>query len=134
MLLFTSRYQRFRAGQGAPVRTTVGGARFPLGYELAGHARLITPTWALVKLDHEQAYRELYRARLDGAGVDAIAEELGDIAHNAGTDRLVLLCFCDLSVPPPDAWCHRRMFAEWWQQATGVDVPELAEQPPALLF
>lgn len=76
----------------------------------------------------------MYRARLDTAGVAAIRDELRQIARSAGSDRLVLLCFCDLSAPPPAGWCHRRMFATWWQERTGDAVPELAELPHPSLF
>jgi hypothetical protein len=133
MILYTSRYQRFRPGQGLPVRTTAGFPRFRLGFELAGHARLVTPTWAMVNLGDEEVYRQRYVAMLDGRGLDAIEEELKEIAHAARDDRLVLLCFCDLS--KPDGWCHRRMFAAWWERETrGEEVLELAEQPHPGLF
>lgn len=133
MILYTSRYQRFRPGQGLPVRTTAGFPRFRLEYELAGHARLITPTWAMVNLGDEEVYRQRYVAMLDGRGLDAIEEELKEIARAARDDRLVLLCFCDLS--KPDGWCHRRMFAAWWERETrSEEVLELAEQPHTGLF
>jgi len=134
MILFTSRYGRFRPGQGAPVRTTVGGVRHALPYEIAGHAQLITPTWAMVNLGDEEVYRQQYVAMLDGRGLDAIEEELKDIAYQAGDDRLILLCFCDLS--KADGWCHRRMFAAWWERETRgeEEVPELAEQRHPGLF
>jgi hypothetical protein len=133
MQLFTSRYQRFRPGQGAAVRTTVGAPRFQLSYELAGEARILMPSYAMLKLD-EAPYRAIYRERLEVAGVDAIRRQLAPIAVAAGTDRLVLLCFCDLSAAPPDGWCHRRMFAEWWELRTDEEVPELAEQAIPTLF
>lgn len=36
---------------------------------------------------------------------------------------LVFLCFEDLT--KDGEWCHRRMFAEWWQRKTGMKVEEL---------
>lgn len=134
MILYTSRYQRFRPGQGAPIRTTAGYPRFQLAYELAGHAQLITPTWAMVNLDNEEVYRGQYLAMLDAQGLDIIEDELKEIEYRAGDERLVLLCFCDLS--KPDGWCHRRMFAEWWERATCGDgeVLELAEKRQPGLF
>ncbi len=131
--LFTNRYQRFRPDQGAPVRTTVGAPRFSLPYDLVGFARLLAPSYGMLKMA-EVPYRHIYLERLEAAGVDLISEQLAEIADVAGTDRLVLLCFCDLSVPAPDNWCHRRMFAAWWEDQTGREVPELGErrEPPAL--
>ncbi|OJF12763.1 hypothetical protein BG844_18905 [Couchioplanes caeruleus subsp. caeruleus] len=117
---------------GSPVRTTVGYPRFTLPYELAGHARLISPTWAMVSISNEATYRGQYRQQLDAHGVDAVCGELHAIADQASDPRLVLLCFDDLS--KPDGWCHRRMFADWWTELTGDDVPELAEPPIASLF
>lgn len=131
MKLFTSRYQRFNPEDGAPVRTTVGAPRFALTYEHAGEARLIMPTYPMLSLD-EQPYRVAYLRRLDTAGVDAVHADLYAISVAAGDDRLVLLCFCDLS--RPNAWCHRRMFANWWRERTGDDVHELAENADPPLF
>ncbi|MGI5151416.1 hypothetical protein ACQEVC_34470 [Plantactinospora sp. CA-294935] len=133
MQLFTGRYQRFRPDQGAPVRTTVGAPRFRLPYEIAGEARLLMPSFAMLKLD-EEPYRAIYRERLETGGVDAIRRQLRTIAVAAGASQLVLLCFCDLTVAPPNNWCHRRMFAQWWQERTGEEVTELAEQVPPSLF
>jgi hypothetical protein len=129
--LFTCRYQRFDPAMGLPVRTTAGYPRF-LPYALAGHARLISPTWPMVQIQDEALYRSQYEALLEGAGVDAIRGELEDIADEHQQPRLVLLCFDDLS--KPDGWCHRRMFADWWSARTGEHVPELAEPPIESLF
>jgi hypothetical protein len=128
--LFTCRYQRFQPTMGLPVRTTVGYPRF-LKYDLAGHARLISPTWPMLTLDYD-SYLARYRLLLDEAGVDAIRGELEAIAADHDHQRLVLLCFDDLS--EPDGWCHRRMFADWWTQHTGEPIPELAEPPIQSLF
>ena len=38
---------------------------------------------------------------------------------------LVLLCYEDLR--KPDQWCHRTLFAEWWQKMTGEVINELEE-------
>ena len=50
---------------------------------------------------------------------------LTEVADLAGNDQLVLCCFEDLRTP--GAWCHRRIFATWWEQATGEPVLELSE-------
>lgn len=130
--LFTCRYQRFRPALGLAVRTTVGYPRFTLGYPLDGHAHLVTPTVTALSLRDEAAYRNAYLAQLDETGPGRIQAELTAIAEGKADQRLVLLCFDDLS--RPDGWCHRRMFADWWTKATGEDVPELAEPPIPGLF
>jgi hypothetical protein len=40
--------------------------------------------------------------------------------------RLVLLCHEDVTAGDPYR-CHRMVFAGWWQELTGRDVPELTE-------
>lgn len=127
MRLYTSRYQRFQPTQGAPIRSTAGYPRFRLDYRLAGHATLITPMRWMLAIQDEDRYRNAYTEMLTTNGLSAIQEELATLAADVGNDRLVLLCFCDLTVPPPDNWCHRRIFADWWQDQTGIEVPDLAD-------
>lgn len=134
LTLRTGRFQKWLPEYGAPVRTTVGAPRFNLGYDLAGHARLITPRYAMLKLAQPE-YTVAYFAMLDEHGPDAIRAELEGIARTAGRDELALLCFEDLS--KPDLWCHRRIFADWWLLRTHEVIAE-AEPPkpaePATLF
>jgi len=132
LLLATCTYQEFRADMaGAPVRSTVGYPRFSLTYTLAGHARLIAPQRPMLNLPKD-AFMLSYRRLLDRAGVDAIRQELINIV-GAG-NRAVLLCFDRLDRPTKDGgenWCHRTMFAAWWQEKTGEEVPELGATPSA---
>ncbi|WP_245726947.1 hypothetical protein [Streptomyces longwoodensis] len=114
---------------GAPIRTTAGAPRFALGYQLAGHARLITPTRQLLAQNlPRDAYEFHYRRLLNGQGIDRIYTELAGLAARAGADRLVLLCFDRLN--KPENWCHRTMFAAWYLENTGEEVPELGALPP----
>ncbi|MFF3665428.1 hypothetical protein [Microtetraspora malaysiensis] len=128
MKIATCTYQEFVPAMGHPVRTTVGHPRFPLAYQLAGHARLITPLGTMLGRPLD-AYTLLYRRHLAASGVDAIRAELAEIAarHEAGRP-LVLLCFDKLD--KPGNWCHRSQFAAWWTEHTGEPVPELGAQPP----
>ncbi len=118
---------------GTPVRTTVGHPRFALSYQLAGHARLITPTRELLKIKAQDAYEFSYRRLLNGNGIDAIHRELLAIAGANDLDSpLVLLCFDRLDrLTPPDDWCHRSHFAKWWTEQTEREVPELGAHPVA---
>jgi hypothetical protein len=43
----------------------------------------------------------------------------------AGNRDPVLLCFENLDIK--GNWCHRRFFAQWWQEKTKEEVNELAE-------
>lgn len=38
---------------------------------------------------------------------------------------IVLCCYEDVRIP--DEWCHRLVFAEWWQARTGMAIPELQD-------
>lgn len=130
--LYTARYQAFADRMGVPVRTTVGVPRWKLNYPLVHHLREATPTSAMVsgarsgRLD-EEGYRGLYVARLDEIGAAAIAAAAMKIARQASADRLVLLCFDDLT--KPGEWCHRTMFADWWLTRTGDQVREIGSVP-----
>jgi len=126
MLTFaTSRYfgrqKVFDSGL-APVRTTTGAPRFALGYELAGNVGMLAP-YGLRSIEDEAEFEAAYRARLDGFGVEKIRTALEDVARSAGTAGVVLLCFEDLEDPTQS--CHRTIFAAWWGEQTGEDVPEL---------
>lgn len=127
MRLATCTYQEFQPAMGVPIRTTVGSPRFKLGYQLAGHATLITPPRSALKLPRD-AFTLIYRRGLDAAGVDQIRYQLAQLA--GGKDqRLVLLCFDRLD--RDGVWCHRTIFREYWQERTGEPVPELGAHPAA---
>lgn len=129
LALATCTYQEFQPPMGHPVRTTAGHPRFPLGYTIVGHARLITPTRALLSANlPEDAYEFSYRRLLADHGLDAIGAELQAIAAGQEPGRpLVLLCFDRLN--KPGNWCHRVHFSRWWTEETGQAVPELGARP-----
>ena len=113
----------------APVRITRGGYRRRLDYRLAGTVRQLAPgdpVWEA--RDDPGRYAELYGQQLDALGTDEARQLLQEVRGK--TPGVVLLCFEDLS--KPGAWCHRRLFAEWWTKNTGEDVPELGSDPAVL--
>jgi hypothetical protein len=124
--LATCSYKEFRPADGVPVRTSNGAPRWRLPYRIEHVCRPLIPEWASVKAKVPlDVFEVRYRACLDTIGVDAIAEALTAIADQAGDHRLVLLCFDDVAQLGDQA-CHRRMFARWWTEQTGLDVPELS--------
>lgn len=130
----TGRFVDFHPSWGVPVRSTVGGPKFGLRYRLEEHAKSITPYGVLGRTHDAAEYEVRYRARLDGQTGKAIAQELAQIANrheHVEPHRLVVLCFCDLS--KPGAFCHRRMFAAWWEEHTGATVADLSPTQEALL-
>lgn len=92
------------------------GVRLP--YKIAGAIRALAPERAWLNLDRPE-YEPLYRARLDALGVPAIRRSIAALALDR---EPVLLCFESLI---DGSWCHRRIFAAWWQEQTGQPVPEL---------
>lgn len=125
MDLATSRYAArdliLQSGR-VPIGITVGNPRWPLGYALACNLRALAPTRSMLGLPAD-VFEQIYRARLDDLGVDAIRSLLQRCCDDAGNDRLAVLCFEDLGKPGTS--CHRRMLASWWEEKTGEDVPEL---------
>ena len=105
-----------------PIGITVGNPRWPLGYVLACNLRALAPTRSMLGLPTD-VFEQIYRARLDNLGVEAIRALLQRCCDDASNDRLVLLCFED--VDQPGKSCHRQMLATWWQEHTGDVVPEL---------
>lgn len=130
--LFTARFQSFLPAMGTPVQAANGKPRWPLKYDLTLAAPEVYPAWVLVRTlnDDEPQFRVRYRAGLDEVGVDKLASRFRALATAGGDERLVLLCYEDLS--KEGWWCHRRMFAQWWQDQTGDEVRELGPiAPPA---
>jgi hypothetical protein len=129
--LATSRYSNAElirsSGLGA-VRISIGHPRWKLSYPLVGICRDLMPTRPMLKLEIEP-YRAMYLDRLEAVGVEAIVKELETIQREHAPQGLVLLCFEDLT--KPGEWCHRTMFARWFEEKTGNEVPELvtAEAP-----
>jgi hypothetical protein len=77
----------------------------------------------MVHLDDPPTFEEMYRERLDDLGVSAVHELLTMCVERANNERLVMLCYEDLT--KPGLRCHRRIFAAWYQEHTGESVPEL---------
>jgi hypothetical protein len=130
--LATSRYSAralIVASGLAPIRTSIGHPRWKLGYELAGSCKELMPLRSMLQMEQDE-YRALYEARLDAVGFTRLDDLLRTLSEQAGGRGLVLLCFEDLA--KPGLWCHRRMFAAWWEAKCGQAVPELAAVvPPA---
>jgi hypothetical protein len=127
-LVLTIATSRYRAGEKilasglAPVGTTTGAPRFPLGYELAGNVGMLAP-YGLRSIQDRAEFEAAYRARLDRFGVEKIRRVLSALALGADAEGVVLLCFED--VDDPAQWCHRSIFAAWWCEQTGERVLEL---------
>jgi hypothetical protein len=103
---------------GLGVRSTVGAPKFG-GFEFA---KGLTPFGVFGKYHTEFEYRVAYIDRLEKLK-SQIKKELDNLSETYYPHRLVLLCYCDLN--KRGSWCHRRMAAEWLEDAFGCEVPEL---------
>ncbi|MET9965295.1 hypothetical protein ABZZ80_05060 [Streptomyces sp. NPDC006356] len=126
--LFTCRYQGFEPTMGVPVRITLSPPRWKLPYPLEHQVPELAPSRAYFGSARPE-FEAAYRAQLDGHGVEVLAARFQRIAVTGSDLRLVLLCFEDLA--KAGEWCHRRMFAAWWQEKTGAQVRELGPVGPA---
>jgi hypothetical protein len=126
MDLATSRYQAadlIEASGRAAIGITFGYPRFKLRYPLIANLRQLAPTREMIRLDDPHTFEEMYRERFDHLGVSGVRELLTMCAERANNERLVLLCYEDLT--KPGLRCHRRLFSAWWEARTGEAVPEL---------
>lgn len=122
----TASYKTWQPWMGLPIRTSVGAPR-NIRYQLAGAEPRLAPDRSWLHLDRDE-YEPLYLDRLHNIGpypmlsINDIAYTLACKAGMPDGARIVWLCFEDLS--KPDAWCHRRMLADWLE-AAGIPCPEL---------
>lgn len=65
-------------------------------------------------------YTAVYRGYLDSLGLEEVTAQLKKKGAENGGKPLVLLCFC-----VPGEFCHRRVWAGWYLEKTGQEVPEL---------
>jgi hypothetical protein len=120
--LATSRYhaeELIRESGLLPIGITVGAAR-GLRYELAGNVGMLAPH-GLRELEGAR-FEAAYRERLDRFGPAAVAGVLSAYVAAHRAPGAVLLCFENVLAGEA---CHRRTFATWWKEQTGVAVPEL---------
>ena len=120
--LATSSWKQYRPGMGVPVRITLGKPRFKVGFEYE-EIRLLAPTPAIFRLKSDADFEREYLAHLDRIGAERLRDAFDAVSGKHRGRRLVLLCY--ESVVDGEV-CHRRMFAQWWEQQTGQDVPESA--------
>lgn len=118
--LATSSYKTFRPSLGVPVRITVYPPRFKLAYDLTEYVRELAPH-GLLKLDGDEFTRR-YREQLDQLDLDALRAQFDAIQKRHDGKRVVLLCFEDVHA---GEFCHRRVFADWWQERTGQLIREV---------
>jgi hypothetical protein len=120
--LATHRYATFRPSMGVPVQTSLGRPKFPIDYELREQVRELMPRGLLGKRLSDDEFIRLYRERLDGLDLNALRGQFDAISKRHDNARVVLLCFEDVHA---GKLCHRSLFASWYEEQTGVVVPEI---------
>lgn len=126
MAIYTSRYSNKQLKDGGyyPVGISLGKPKFSTGYTIREQCYALAPERSTLNFEYHP-YREAYFRKLNSAGVERIIGIVRrlDMAAAAEGKQLVLLCFEDIR--KPGAWCHRTLFAEWWEEHTGEMVQEL---------
>jgi hypothetical protein len=128
--LVTCSYWEYRPGMGTPVRIAPPPPRTRLpdprwtSRTAWPKARFLIPrVFGRDDLTPEECH-DNYLRQLERIGALTIAYALRDLPVDDG--RICLLCFerSEQVLLDPLA-CHRRIFARWWEENTGREVPEL---------
>jgi len=122
--LFTARYLSGRLPDEGlvPVRVSMREPIVPLPYELEETAHLIVPEEGMI--GEWQQLSPTYWGLLDAIGFEPIASELRAISERHGDRSLVLLDHEDTTKGDRSL---RVVFSAWWEEQTGREVPELAD-------
>lgn len=125
--LATCSWFEFKDEMGAPIRTSLGFPRWKNPPVPAAYVTELTPRGSYFKAEHDEFTRQ-FLAQLDRYGVDQLYAKFVELSNFVSGQPLVFLCFEKQAVNGDV--CHRRLFAEWWEEKTGVAVPELGWLPP----
>lgn len=131
--LATCSYSRYERAMGTAVRITryaLRGVALPdPRYTDRDHWPVVRALRPSLEILHKglapQLFAAAYRQDLY-ANAGIIDAELAGIPldPDPAAQRLVLLCHEDVAGAPYGT-CHRTVFARWWNERTGRDVPEL---------
>lgn len=120
--LFTCSFSEYHPDMGVAVRITLGR---PRNMKPDAEIRELAPHPSYFKASDE-VFHARYIEQLDRYGHHKIQDTFTLLDEFGSGRPLILLCFERLSRDPS---CHRRMFADWYQQQTGIFVPELGSKP-----
>jgi hypothetical protein len=130
--LFTARYlaeNALRSGEVVPVRVSMRPPLVPLSYKLEETAWSLVPEpWMTGEWPWLSPTCWSY---FDGQGARKIGKELEDISERHGGRPLALL---DHEDPTKGHRSLRVVFAAWWEENTGQEVPELLDDGQILHY
>ena len=124
--LYTSRYsnKNLLETETLKIGITRGKPRFPLGYEIYANLISLAPPMAIFGIEDREIFTRKYMEYLDRLGVEKVKEILGRVGYGK-EEELILLCYEDITKEPLDKnYCHRTIFAEWWEKQTGEKIEE----------
>src|SRR4051794_28985337 len=110
------------SGEIIPVGISYEPPTVPLSYPLEHRVGLLAPEKHMLRgsLAEWLPFSRVFWAYLDDVGVEKIREALTDISQRHGGKALALLDYEDLRLGHRS---HRVVFAAWWEEQTGQQVP-----------
>lgn len=128
----TCSYTAYRPKMGLPIRASLGGPRWWKGGIPKHQVMLeIAPGRSYFNEESDQVFERMFRAQLDGFGVEYLIGRFNLIGETVGLQYgsvLVPMCFEKLT-SWDDKKCHRAMFRHWWLEQTGEILNELGLPP-----
>lgn len=124
-MMFTARYMNSAIDKETMVPVSISRylPKLKTSYDIKIQLLHLAPGKEYVEEQDEKLFLKLYRKQLDIIGVRSVFKVLWDL-YEPGKE-IVLLCSEDIR--DNKSWCHRRMFAEWFSEKTGIVIEELEE-------
>ncbi len=123
--IYTSRFSNpeLKTGKYTVCGIVRGMPKFPLGYAVDENIIQIAPPGYLFNVYDRAIFTPRYFEHMDRQRFGVIQAYLNEYLDR-GKD-LVLCCYEDVRIP--DEWCHRLVFAEWYEKQTGIKIEELQD-------
>lgn len=125
--IYTSRFSNpeLKTGKYTVCGIVRGMPKFSLGYALDGNIIQIAPPGYLFNENDREVFTSKYFDYMEKQkfGFGVIQAYLNEYL-SMGKD-LVLCCYEDVRIP--GEWCHRLVFAEWYEKKTGIRIEELPD-------
>lgn len=127
-LIYTSNYASISKLGKAGIKTVQTSLGTPKWCTCQYQLTALAPRGYMLRLS-EQDYTPKYHELLENLKMPWLQQTLYTMTEQ-GTQPIALLCFCDLR----KGFCHRRLFADWFERKTGYIVPEFGESknPPTV--
>jgi len=117
---YTYKMSKAEADKYVGLAISIGKPKWKMNYEMVEFG-LLAPWGIMNKYEEENEYREHYIKRLERIGIGRIKNNIERIQKRYPDKEILFLCWEDLN----KSFCHRRMFAEWYESKTGIKIPEL---------